>query len=52
MLGEEKDNVEREVDDGHKDPRIVTFCPTRWRVTAKCFKRILDNYEPLLKVWD
>ena len=52
MLGEEKDNVEREVDDGHKDPGIVIFCPTKWTVTAKCFKRILDNYEPLLKVWD
>ena len=52
MLGEEKNNVEKEVDDGHKDPGIVTSCPTKWTVTAKCFRRILDNYEPLLKVWD
>jgi len=56
MLGEEKENIEiqSEVNDEHKDPQpgIVTFCPTRWTVTAECYKRILDNYEPLMKVWD
>ena len=52
MLGDEKDNIEGEDDDEHKDPGVVTFWPTRWTVTAKCYKRILDNYETLLKVWD
>lgn len=45
MLGDLKDNTERETCDGEeKVLGIVKFCPTRWTVKATCYQRILDNY--------
>lgn len=52
MLGVVQDNIEGEVDDEYRVPGMVKFCPTRWTVTAACYKRLLDNYASLLKVWE
>lgn len=53
MLGDLKDNIERETCDGEeKVLGIVKFCPTRWTVKATCYQRILDNSASLFKVWD
>lgn len=53
LLGEAKDNIEGEsCNEEDEIPGIVKFCPTRWTVTATCYKRILDNYASLFKVWD
>ena len=53
LLGEVKDNVEGETcSEEDEIPGIVKFCPTRWTVKATCYKRILDNYASLFKVWD
>ena len=30
---------------------ITKLSQTRWTVRATCLQRVIDNYEPLMKVW-
>ena len=32
--------------------KLDKLCVTKWTVRGKCFKKILDNYEPLLQLWE
>ena len=32
--------------------KLDSFCLKRWTIRAKCFKKILDNYEALLELWE
>ena len=55
MLGSIMENIEGEFEDGvrtNHQSKLDKLCVTRWTVRAKCFKKILDNYEPLLQLWE
>ena len=52
ILGNIRQNLRSEDDDDFSPGNVLKFCPTRWTVTAKCYKRILDNYDALLQLWD
>ena len=48
MLGVIKDNLERETDENEEEePDLAKFSATHWTVRAKCFNRILKNYQAL-----
>ena len=32
--------------------KMNSISVTRWTIRAKCFKKILDNYEVLLELWE
>ena len=34
------------------DDGLTKLCVTRWTVRATAFKRVMDNYEALYKLWD
>ena len=36
---------------GTNAPGLKVSCPTRWTVKEECFERILENYDPLVKLW-
>ena len=45
------ENVEGTFDpDEQQANKFDKFCVTRWTVCANCLKKIIDNYEPLLKL--
>lgn len=51
LLGELKENIAIE----NEEPMalgVLPVCPTRWTVRAKCFRRIIENYEALLQAWE
>ena len=55
MLGGIMENIEGEFEKQPKTDhpsKLVKLCVTRWTVRGKCFKKILDNYEPLLQLWE
>jgi len=56
MLGKIMENIEGEFEDGDRAEHSVTkldkLCVTRWTVRAKCYRKVLDSYEALLKLWD
>ena len=57
MLGNIMENIEIEGDfgDGTRIDhwnKLDKLCVTRWTVRAKCYTKILDNYEALLQLWN
>ena len=54
MLGSIMENIESEFEEQPKTDhpsKLDKLCVTIWTVRIKCFKKILDNYEPLLQLW-
>ena len=52
MLGKLTENVEGTFDpDKHQATKLDKLCVTKWIVRANCLKKIIDNYEPLLRLW-
>ena len=55
ILGNIMENIEGDFGDGtridHRS-KLDKLCVTRWTVRAKCYKKILDNYEALLQLWN
>ena len=52
MLGKLTENVEGIFDpDEQQATKLDKLCVTKWTVRATCLKKIIDNYEPLLKLW-
>ena len=55
MLGSIMENIEGEFEEQPKTDhpsKLDKLCVTRWTVRGKCFKKCLDNYEPLLQLWE
>ena len=52
MLGMMKDQIECDSEEVFKANGILKLSETCWTVRADCFKRILENYEHLMKVWE
>ena len=50
LLGNISENIEKEESDSFK--KLQKLSTTRWTVRAECMKRIIDNYEPLLQLWE
>lgn len=53
MLGAIMDNIEGEIEEfqlGYQ--KLDKLCVTRWTIRAKCFKKVLDNYQALLELWE
>ena len=53
MLGAIMENIEGEFEElrsGYQ--KLDKLCVTRWTVRAKCFKKILENYQALLELWE
>ena len=49
------ENIEGEFEEQLKTvhpSKLDKLCVTRWTVRGKCFGKILDNYEPLLQLWE
>ena len=44
------DNIEKEDSEAFK--KLKKLSGTRWTVHAECVKRVIDNYESLLKLWE
>ena len=52
VLGKLTENVEVTFDpDEQQATKLDKLCVTKWTVHANCLKKIIDNYEPLLKLW-
>ena len=52
ILGDLKVLVECDAEEDISQPNsILKLSETRWTVRAECFKRVIDNYEPLMKLW-
>ena len=55
ILGEIKGNIERQHEDSEEDllkaDSLSKLSTTRWTVRADCFRRIIDNYTSLYKLW-
>ena len=52
MLGKLTKNMKGTFDpDEQQASKLDNPCVTRWTVRATCLKKIIDNYEPLLKLW-
>ena len=55
LLGEIQSNIEGITEGEEFVKRKVTtldkLCPTRWTVRAKCYQKIIDNYESLVELW-
>lgn len=54
MLGNIAENIEGEFEESSRSDhqKLDKLCLTRWTVRAKCFKKIIDNYEGLLELWE
>ena len=55
ILGSIVENIEGEFQEQPKTDhpsKLDKLCAIRWTVRGKCFKKILDNYEPLLQLWE
>ena len=55
MLGGIMENIEGEFEVQPKTDhpsKLDKLCFTRRTVRGKCFKKILDNFEPLLQLWE
>ena len=52
MLGSIVENIEGEFEESSRfdNCKLNKLCVTRWTIRAKCFKKILDNYEALLEL--
>ena len=52
MLGKLTKNMKGTFDpDEQQASKLNNPCVTRWTVRANCLKKIIDNYEPLQKLW-
>jgi len=51
LLGNIGENIESN-GESEKFKKLLKMSTTRWTVRAECMKRIIDNYETLLKLWD
>ena len=52
MLGKLTKNMKGTFDpDEQQASKLDNPCVTRWTVRANCLKKIIDNYEPLQKLW-
>ena len=54
MLESIMENIKGEFEEQPKTDhpsKLDKLCVTRWTIRGKCFKKILDNYEPLLQLW-
>ena len=54
LLGSTVENIEGEfeVSSGSDNQKLDKLCVTLWTIREKCFKKILDIYEDLLKLWE
>lgn len=52
VLGKLKDLVECDEEEVFNANGILKLSETRWTVRADCFKRVLDNYQYLMKLWE
>ena len=50
LLGKITDNIKKE--DSKPFKKLKKLSATRWTVRAECIKRIIDNYESLLQLWE
>ena len=55
LLGEIQSNIEG-INEGeefvkHKVTTLDKLCPMQWTVRAKCYQKIIDNYESLVELW-
>ena len=50
LLGKITDNIKKE--DSKPFKNLKKLSATRWTVRAECIKRIIDNYESLLQLWE
>ena len=52
MLGNLAENVEVTFDpEEQQATKLNKLCVKIWTIRANCLKKIIDNYEPLLKLW-
>ena len=55
LLGEIKDNIINEndqIEETENSASIDKLCLTKWTVRAKCYKKIIDNYDPLIELFE
>ena len=52
LLGNINDNIEKGQEDVEQIKKLTKLSTTRWAVRAKCMKRILDNYQSLMQLWE
>ena len=50
LLGNNNGNIEKE--DSETFKKLKKLSATRWTVRAECMKRVIDNYESLLQLWE
>ena len=50
LLGNISDNIKKE--DSKMFKKIKKLSATRWTGRAECMKRVIDNYESLLQLWE
>ena len=52
LLGNINDNIEIGQEDVEQIKKLMKLSTTRWTVRVKCMKRILDNYQSLMQLWE
>ena len=52
LRGNINDNIEKGQEDVEQIKKLTKLSTTRWTVRAKCMKRILDNYQSLMQLWE
>ena len=52
LLGQLKDLIECDSEEVIKVISLVKLSETRWTIRAECFRKVLDNYDILMSVWD
>ena len=54
MLGSIVENIEGELEESSRsdNQKFDKICVTTWTIRVKCFKKVLDNYEALLELWE
>ena len=54
ILGSKVENIEGEYQESSRpdNQKLDKLCVTRWTIRAKRLKKILDNYEALLELWE
>ena len=52
LLGSINESIERGEEEFEPIKKLTKLSMTRWTVRAECMKRIIDNYQSLLKLWE
>ena len=52
LLGQLKDPTDCDSEEVIKVISLMKLSETQWAIRTECFKRILDNYDILISVWD